>query len=242
MASQPDFAEQKSGVVEVFEKFNIDNGVAYICMFLPKFHPELNFIERCWSQLKYYSKAMSDGTIDTLLRSIGRDRFTAPGPNDEFLVNKDNPEDFLGKAWDFVTITKIRSFSRTCWHYCLAYDQKLSIVEANYFMKKFRQHRCFTKSIDMSIDAYFAGNDEFRNNILSREREGEEEIEIEDADAVQEEIADDYQCDDDAVQADLEEGLDREGILDVDADEADDAHEPDDNVLFDVYRWVETLT
>ena len=60
--------------------------------------------------------------------------------------------------------------------------------------------------------------------------------EIEDADAVQEEIVDDYQCDDDAVQADLEEGLDREGILDVDADEADD------NVLFDVYRWVETLT
>jgi hypothetical protein len=84
---------------------------------------------------------MSDGTIDTLLKSIGRDRITAPGPND--VVNKDNPQDFLGKAWDFVTILKIISFSRTCWHYCLAYAQNLSIVEANYFMKKFRQHRCF---------------------------------------------------------------------------------------------------
>jgi hypothetical protein len=32
LASQPDFAEQKSGVVEAFEKFNADNNVAYICV------------------------------------------------------------------------------------------------------------------------------------------------------------------------------------------------------------------
>jgi hypothetical protein len=49
LASQFDFIAQKSGVVEVFEKWNEVNNTDYQCIFLPKFHPELNFIERCWS-------------------------------------------------------------------------------------------------------------------------------------------------------------------------------------------------
>ena len=46
MASQPDFVAQKSAVVELIE----DAG--HICIFYPKFHCELNFIEMHWGRLR----------------------------------------------------------------------------------------------------------------------------------------------------------------------------------------------
>ncbi len=45
---QPDFAAQKSLIQEIIE----DAG--HLCIFLPKFHCELNFIEYFWSAVKNY--------------------------------------------------------------------------------------------------------------------------------------------------------------------------------------------
>ena len=43
---QQDFLSQKTGIEEVFDKYNAEHGTKHRCIFLPKFHPELNYIER----------------------------------------------------------------------------------------------------------------------------------------------------------------------------------------------------
>ena len=50
LASHPDFKHEKC----MIEKFLVSNG--HICVFLPKYHPELNPIERVCAQLKCYVK------------------------------------------------------------------------------------------------------------------------------------------------------------------------------------------
>jgi hypothetical protein len=93
----------------------------------------------------------SDGTLPRLLTSLGST------PQYEGAT----AGTLLGKAWDFVTIEKIRGFSRTCWNYCSAYHRKLDIVTANYYMRKFRRHRCYNKTIDLSLDNYMALDAEY---------------------------------------------------------------------------------
>lgn len=44
LADQYDFKNQASAIEEFFQKYNMMNDTQHVCMFLPKFHPELNFI------------------------------------------------------------------------------------------------------------------------------------------------------------------------------------------------------
>ena len=46
LQNQPDFTEHKSLIQE-----NIES-MGHYCLFLPKYHCELNFIEQCWSYAK----------------------------------------------------------------------------------------------------------------------------------------------------------------------------------------------
>jgi hypothetical protein len=48
LENQPDFLAQRSLVQEVIE------AASYMCIFLPKFHCKLNFIEYYWSAVKKY--------------------------------------------------------------------------------------------------------------------------------------------------------------------------------------------
>jgi len=57
---QPDFKEQKSLVQEVIE------ASGHLCIFLPKFHCELNFIEFFWGAVKRYLREHCDYTFKTL--------------------------------------------------------------------------------------------------------------------------------------------------------------------------------
>ena len=57
---QPDFTEQKSLVQEVIE------AAGHMCIFLPKFHCELNFIEFFWGAVKKYLRNHCDYTFATL--------------------------------------------------------------------------------------------------------------------------------------------------------------------------------
>jgi hypothetical protein len=57
---QPDFQEQKSLVQEVIE------ATGHLCIFLPKFHCELNFIEFFWGAVKRYLREHCDCTYETL--------------------------------------------------------------------------------------------------------------------------------------------------------------------------------
>jgi hypothetical protein len=52
LANQPDFLEQECALAECLRKYNETNGTNHLIDFLPKFHPELNPIERYWASLK----------------------------------------------------------------------------------------------------------------------------------------------------------------------------------------------
>jgi hypothetical protein len=61
---QPDFQEQKSLVQEVIET------AGHLCIFLPKFHCELNFIEFFWGAVKRYLRENCDYTFTTLQENM----------------------------------------------------------------------------------------------------------------------------------------------------------------------------
>jgi hypothetical protein len=52
LANQPDFLEQECALAERLRQYNETNGTNHLIDFLPKFHPELNPIERYWASLK----------------------------------------------------------------------------------------------------------------------------------------------------------------------------------------------
>ena len=54
---QDDFRELQNTIQELI----VSRG--HHCIFLPKYHPELNFIERYWSRVKWYARQHSDGTV-----------------------------------------------------------------------------------------------------------------------------------------------------------------------------------
>jgi len=59
---EPDFCAQKSLVKEVIES------AGHLCLFLPKFHCELDFIEYFWGMVKKYLRDNCDYTFNTLQR------------------------------------------------------------------------------------------------------------------------------------------------------------------------------
>ena len=61
---QPDFHDQKSLVQEVIE------AAGHLCIFLPKFHCELNFIEFFWGAMKKYLRDNCDFTFATLRENM----------------------------------------------------------------------------------------------------------------------------------------------------------------------------
>lgn len=56
LANQDDFKSQKNGLEEVYESFNKLHGTNYQCILFPKFHHELNPIERCWNTMKRFTQ------------------------------------------------------------------------------------------------------------------------------------------------------------------------------------------
>ena len=64
LAKHSDFRDEKS----MIEHILIDS--AYIPCFLPKFHPELNPIERVWAQLKRYTRAHCKYSLPSLQKNI----------------------------------------------------------------------------------------------------------------------------------------------------------------------------
>jgi hypothetical protein len=61
---QPDFKEQKSLVQEVIET------AGHLCIVLPKFHCELNFIEYFWGAVKRWLREHCDYTFPTLQQNM----------------------------------------------------------------------------------------------------------------------------------------------------------------------------
>jgi len=64
LEQQADFTEQNSLVQETIE------AAGHLCLFFPKFHCELNFIEFFWAQVKKYLRDNCDYTFDTLKENM----------------------------------------------------------------------------------------------------------------------------------------------------------------------------
>ena len=64
LASHSDFKNEKTRIEHFL------NNYGYTCIMLPKFHCELNPIERCWAQAKRYARAFTNHTIAGLRKIV----------------------------------------------------------------------------------------------------------------------------------------------------------------------------
>ncbi|PLW44829.1 hypothetical protein PCASD_07130 [Puccinia coronata f. sp. avenae] len=123
MASQSDFANERPLLQQIIE----DAG--HVCLFLPKFHCELNPIELFWSFIKHtYRK-----------RSHTAQSF----PDAKKLFEE------VRKGCSLVTIRKY--FCRID-RQISAYQQGYNGPQSQALMKKYKSHRCIPRHAAMSID------------------------------------------------------------------------------------------
>lgn len=132
LQKQPDFAEQKSGLEEIYTNFNLKYHTYYICIFLPKFHPELNPIERIWGRMKWHIRRFSDGKLSTLIRLMKE-----------------------GLAEGIMPLTMIRRFIRLSYAYLIGYERGLDVLQTQTWLKKQRKHRSYSEKIDAALSALY---------------------------------------------------------------------------------------
>ena len=101
----------------------------HLCIFLPKFHPELNFIERYWSRVKWYARKNSDGTVKGM---------------------KVTADMALGE--EACDLALIRRYARTSWRWVDAYDKGLDGVLACWAVRKSKCHRCVADAVDREVN------------------------------------------------------------------------------------------
>lgn len=131
-AATADFMAQKSGLEEVYDAHNLLHGTSHRCVFLPKFHPELNPIERVWSKMKSYVRNVADGKILTL-RDAMKDGLSEPN----------------------LPIATIRRYCRVVSCYYTAYGDGMDIVTAQKWMQQHRSHRGYAKVMDARLEAIY---------------------------------------------------------------------------------------
>ena len=126
LEGQPDFAEQKSLIQEVIEAHS------HLCIFLPKFHCELNFIEFFWGSVKKYLCKNCDYTFDTLKANVP-------------------------KALESVKLETIRRWEHRMIRWMNAYCGGLSTAEAQiqvraFSSKPYRSHRQVPETVARVFD------------------------------------------------------------------------------------------
>jgi hypothetical protein len=129
---QEDFRNQKSGLEEVYEAHNMEHGTRHYCIFLPKFHPELNPIERCWSRMKWSIRKYSNGKIAQLRTSMIHALSIANLP-----------------------CGLIRKYIRLVSAYYIAYQEGKDIIQAEAWIRKHRTHRSCSAQMDVKLEALY---------------------------------------------------------------------------------------
>ena len=124
---QPDFMEQHSLVQEVIE------AAGHLCIFLPKFHCELNFIEFFWGEVKNYLRKHCDYTFKTLQGN-------------------------MPKALASVQVSTIRKWEHRMIRWMDAYRSGLGAKEAQFQVKVFsskhyKSHRRVPETLARQFDA-----------------------------------------------------------------------------------------
>ena len=111
LAQHEDFKNEKPRVISFLES------KGHIALFLPKFHPELNPIERVWGQAKRYSKCHCNYTLKSLRKVID-------------------------PALDFVTLDNIQKYHRKARDYMFAYFEGFTAgPKLENRIKEYKSHR-----------------------------------------------------------------------------------------------------
>ena len=110
LSVQPDFQQQKSKIEIAIE------ARGHKCIFYPKYHCELNFIEMYWGAAKKYTREHCDYTWVGLQKTV--------------------PE-----ALDSVPLITIRKFARKSKRYMDVYRKGLTGKLAEFAVKKYKSHR-----------------------------------------------------------------------------------------------------
>lgn len=123
---QPDFLEQKSLVQETVE------AAGHLCIILPKFHCELNFIEFFWGAVKHYLRENCDYTFSTLQKN-------------------------MPQALKSVSIETIQKWEHRVWRWIDAYEGGLDAQDAqthvrNFSSRKYTSHRRIPESVARELD------------------------------------------------------------------------------------------
>ena len=123
---QPDFQEQCLLVQEVIEEGG------HVCIFLPKFHCELNFIEYFWGAVKRYLQENCDYTFVTL-------------------------QENLPKALESVSVETIWRWEHRMWRWVDAYDGGMGARDAQLHVQKFssrkyKSHRRVPEGLAAQLD------------------------------------------------------------------------------------------
>jgi len=126
LENQPDSLAQKSLVQEVIE------AAGHMCIFLPKFHCELNFIEYYWSAVKKYLREHCNFTFSTL---------------------KEN----MPKALESVQLSTIQKWEHRLYRWMEAYRSGLGITDVQKQVQKFsstkyKSNRCIPEHVAHAMD------------------------------------------------------------------------------------------
>jgi transposase len=132
LAKENDFVNQKSGLEEVYIKHNQEYNTKHYCIFLPKFHPELNPIERVWCRMKWHCRKFCTGNLDDLTTFMSE-----------------------GLSPDVLPIAMIRKFVRLQRAYILAYKKKLNIIQGTAWIKQRKSHRGYAAQMDEALEKLY---------------------------------------------------------------------------------------
>jgi len=121
LSLQDDFMSQKSQLQEEIEK------KGHKCIFYPKFHCELNYIEMYWGAAKRFTRDKCDYSWAGLQETV--------------------PE-----ALDSVPLITIRKFARKSWRYMDIYRKGITGKLAEFVVKKYRSHRRVPDEVYDEID------------------------------------------------------------------------------------------
>ena len=120
---------QKSGLEEVYERHNLQYNKNHEPRFLPKFHPELNPIERCWSRMKWHTRRFCDGKLESLERYMNQ-----------------------GLSEENLPLSLIRKYIRLVSAYYIAYNDGKDLMQADEWIRKHRSHRGFSEKMDSRLE------------------------------------------------------------------------------------------
>ncbi|KAJ4496252.1 hypothetical protein C8J55DRAFT_414344 [Lentinula edodes] len=128
LENQPDFLGQMSLV----EDSEVISAAGHLCIFLPKFHCELNFIEFFWGAVKRYLREHCDYTFTTL-------------------------QENMPKALESVAVATIRRWEHRMQRWMEAYRQGMDAQSAQLHVRqfsscKYTSHRCIPEAVARAFD------------------------------------------------------------------------------------------